>query len=61
MRDAVLEVMQAHPLGRDAAMIGTVTEDDAHLVEMKPEIGGTARGRLACGRAIAADLLTAVG
>jgi hydrogenase expression/formation protein HypE len=38
--DAVLAAMQAHPLGRDAAMIGTVTEDDAHLVEMETEIGG---------------------
>ncbi|OJJ13504.1 hydrogenase expression/formation protein HypE [Alphaproteobacteria bacterium AO1-B] len=38
--DAVLAAMQAHPLGRDAALIGTVTEDDAHLVEMETEIGG---------------------
>ncbi|EEE46230.1 hydrogenase expression/formation protein HypE [Roseibium alexandrii] len=38
--DAVLAAMRAHPLGRDAALIGTVTEDDAHLVEMETEIGG---------------------
>jgi hydrogenase expression/formation protein HypE len=38
--DAVLAAMRAHPLGRDAALIGTATEDDAHLVEMETEIGG---------------------
>lgn len=36
----LLSVMQAHPLGRDAAIIGRVTEDEARLVEMETEIGG---------------------
>ncbi len=38
--DAILAAMKAHPLGKDAARIGTVTEDDAHLVEMETDIGG---------------------
>lgn len=38
--DRLLAVMKAHPHGRDAAIIGTVTEDDAHLVEMETDIGG---------------------
>ncbi|WP_420338412.1 hydrogenase expression/formation protein HypE [Roseibium sp.] len=38
--DAVLAAMRAHPLGRDAALIGTVIKDEAHLVEMETEIGG---------------------
>lgn len=38
--ERLLAVMKAHPHGRDAAIIGTVTEDDAHLVEMETDIGG---------------------
>lgn len=37
----LLEVMRAHPLGRAAAIIGSVTEDPAHLVQMKTAFGGT--------------------
>jgi hydrogenase expression/formation protein HypE len=37
---ALLAQMRAHPLGRDAALIGTVV-DDAHLfVEMETKFGG---------------------
>jgi hydrogenase expression/formation protein HypE len=39
--DAVLAAMQAHPLGRDAAIIGEVTADHAGFVLMKTRIGGT--------------------
>jgi hydrogenase expression/formation protein HypE len=39
--EAVLAVMQAHPLGRDAAIIGEVTPDHAGYVLMKTRIGGT--------------------
>lgn len=38
--DSLLSVMRAHPLGRDAAIIGRVTDDEARLVEMETEIGG---------------------
>ncbi|WFE90015.1 hydrogenase expression/formation protein HypE [Roseibium porphyridii] len=38
--DRLLSVMRAHPLGRDAAIIGRVTDDEARLVEMETEIGG---------------------
>lgn len=39
--EALLAVMKAHALGRDAALIGTVTEDAANLVQMKTGFGGT--------------------
>ncbi|MFZ2100727.1 MAG: AIR synthase-related protein, partial [Oricola sp.] len=39
--DALLAVMRTHPLGRDAALIGTVTEDSANLIQMKTGFGGT--------------------
>jgi len=39
--DAVLAAMQAHPLGREAAIIGEVTADHAGFVLMKTRIGGT--------------------
>ncbi len=39
--DAVLAAMQAHPLGRRAAIIGEVTADHAGFVLMKTRIGGT--------------------
>ena len=38
--DTLLAVMKTHPLGRDAAIIGKVVEDDAGLVEMETDIGG---------------------
>jgi hydrogenase expression/formation protein HypE len=39
--DAVLTAMRAHPLGRDAAVIGEVTADHAGFVMMKTRIGGS--------------------
>ena len=39
--DILLEVMRAHPLGGDAARIGTVIDDDANLIQMKTDFGGT--------------------
>ena len=41
MADAVLQQMRAHPLGRDAAIIGEVVADHPGMVLMKTEIGGT--------------------
>ncbi len=38
--DRLLEVMRAHPNGAEAAVIGTVTEDAANLVQMQTEFGG---------------------
>ena len=38
--DALLDVMRAHPLGRDAALIGHVTDGDAPLVQMRTTFGG---------------------
>lgn len=38
--ERLLAVMKAHPLGKDAAIIGTVTDDEANLVEMETGIGG---------------------
>lgn len=38
---ALLEAMQTHPLGQNAAIIGTVTHDPAHMVQMKTAFGGT--------------------
>ena len=39
--DTLLAVMRAHPLGSDAARIGTVIDDDANLIQMKTGFGGT--------------------
>jgi hydrogenase expression/formation protein HypE len=36
----LLEVMRAHPLGRDAAIIGEVIEDPHHFVQMRTRFGG---------------------
>jgi len=36
----LLAAMHAHPLGRDAALIGTVLEDVHHFVQMKTSFGG---------------------
>lgn len=38
--DAALAVMKAHPLGREAAIIGTVQADPAGLVFLRTDIGG---------------------
>lgn len=38
--DTLLEIMRAHPLGGDAARIGTVIDDDANLIQMKTGFGG---------------------
>ena len=38
--DRLLEVMRAHPLGRRAALIGEVTEDAHHFVQMRTHFGG---------------------
>ena len=37
----LLDTMLVHPLGQDAAIIGTVTEDPAYLVQMTTAFGGT--------------------
>lgn len=36
----LLAAMRAHPLGREAAMIGRVTADEQHLVQMQTGFGG---------------------
>jgi hydrogenase expression/formation protein HypE len=41
MADSLLAVMRAHPLGRDAAIIGRVVEDPHHFVTMRTSFGGT--------------------
>lgn len=38
--EMLLAVMRAHPLGREAAIIGQVVADDHHFVEMKTVFGG---------------------
>ena len=38
--DAVLAAMRAHPLGSEAARIGTVTTDPHHFVQMATRFGG---------------------
>ncbi|HME24242.1 MAG TPA: AIR synthase-related protein, partial [Acetobacteraceae bacterium] len=38
--DALLAAMRAHQLGRDAAMIGVVVEDDERFVQMTTSFGG---------------------
>jgi len=38
--DRLLAAMRAHPLGRDAAIIGSVTEDDQGFVQMTTAFGG---------------------
>lgn len=38
--EAVLAAMRAHPLGREAALIGTIGEDDQHFVQMRTAFGG---------------------
>lgn len=36
-----LDALRGHPLGRDAAIIGTVTDDPPSMVLLKTEFGGT--------------------
>ncbi len=36
----VLAAMRAHPLGANAAVIGTVIEDEHHFVQMETAFGG---------------------
>jgi len=38
--DALLAAMQAHPLGRRAAVIGSVHQDAQHFVQMTTTFGG---------------------
>jgi hydrogenase expression/formation protein HypE len=38
--DRVLAAMRAHPLGRDAAIVGEVIEDPHHFVQMGTRFGG---------------------
>ena len=38
--EALLAVMQQHPLGRDAAIIGEVIADEHHFVQMNTAFGG---------------------
>lgn len=37
----LLEIMQAHPLGQDAAIVGEVIEDDNGFVQMETSFGGS--------------------
>ena len=37
----LLQAMRAHPLGQGAAIIGEVTEDPHHFVQMRTRFGGT--------------------
>ncbi len=37
---ALLAAMRAHPLGRDAAIIGEVIDDPHHFVQMETAFGG---------------------
>ena len=38
--ERLLSAMRGHPLGRQAAIIGEITEDPLHLVQMKTAFGG---------------------
>ena len=38
--EALLAAMRAHPLGRDAALVGTVVEDPYRFVQMQTAFGG---------------------
>ena len=38
--DRLLAAMRAHPLGKDAAIIGSVVEDPHHFVQMDTSFGG---------------------
>ena len=55
---ALLAAMRAHPLGRDAAIIGEVIDDPHHFVQMETALRRPAHRRLADRRAAAAHLLS---
>ena len=55
--DRVLEAMRAHPLGRDAAIIGEVVAEHPGMVILRSLVGGERVVTLLVGRAIAEDLL----
>jgi hydrogenase expression/formation protein HypE len=38
--ERLLQAMRAHPLGRDAAVIGEVIEDPHHFVQLRTRFGG---------------------
>lgn len=38
--EELVEIMRAHPLGKDAAIIGEVIEDKNHFLQMKTSFGG---------------------
>ena len=38
--ETLLNVMRGHPLGSDAAIIGTVREDDHRFVQLETTFGG---------------------
>jgi hydrogenase expression/formation protein HypE len=40
MADTLLAAMRAHPLGRGAQRIGTVTQDAHYFVQMNTKFGG---------------------
>jgi hydrogenase expression/formation protein HypE len=40
LAEDLLAVMRDHPLGRDAALIGTVVEDEQRFVQMETRFGG---------------------
>lgn len=39
--ETLLATMQQHPLGKDAAIIGKVTDDEMGFVQMKTQLGGS--------------------
>ena len=53
----LLAAMRAHPLGRDAAIIGEVVADPQHFVQMETTLRRPPQRRLADRRAAAANLL----
>ena len=55
--ERLLAAMRAHPLGRDAALIGEVIDDPHHFVQMETELRRPPHRRLAHRRAAAPDLL----
>ena len=56
--DRLVEVMRAHPLGRDAAIIGEVVAEHPGMVTMRSLVGGERVVTHAGGRTTAEDLLT---
>ena len=54
----LLETMRAHPLGRDAAIIGEVIDDPHHFVQMRTRFGGKRNRRLADRGSVAPHLLS---